>query len=129
MPSDTKNTTEPPTYDASQAAVASTSYHTTIKPSPSSQRPISAGPTPINSYYPVGAVVGPSANGETSATVAFLPYYDTRSPYLHAQAISRAKRRFFGALLWAVAIYVLVGMAAGGIVEDVRWWRRHRHAV
>lgn len=82
-----------------------------------------SGPTPINLYYPVGAL------GHGAApTVTFLPYYDPRSPYSMEAARRRAWNRFIGALLWAFAVYTIAGFITGGIVVDVERHRRHRHS-
>lgn len=110
MIADSKNPNPPPPYDASQAEAAS-----------SSQPAVASGPTPITSYFPVGVV---SPDGQT---VAFLPYHDPRSPYAIDQAIVRARRRFFGALLWALAIYIVMGgFVGGGIAVDSRRVRMGR---
>lgn len=49
-----------------------------------------------------------------------LPYYDPRSPHAMQQARSRARWRFFSALLCAFGIWVAVGIVTGSIVVDVR---------
>lgn len=51
---------------------------------------------------------------------ALLPYYDPRSPYSMDQAVSCARWRFIGAILWALGIWVAFGIVTGGIVVDIR---------
>lgn len=49
-----------------------------------------------------------------------LPYYDPRSPYAMQQALSRARWRFFSALLYVFGIWFAIGIVTGSIVIDVR---------
>jgi hypothetical protein len=66
------------------------------------------GPTPISNSQQQGLLNIP------------LPYYDPRSPYAIEQAISRARWRFIGGLLYAVGIFAVVGMFVGA-----ESWGRH----
>lgn len=79
-----------------------------------------SGPTPITTYYPVGA-----PGNRATPTVVFLPYYDPRSPHSMEAARRRARRRFIGALLWAFTIYAVVGFVTGRIVVDIKRYHRH----
>ncbi|KAF8341506.1 uncharacterized protein EI90DRAFT_3034156 [Cantharellus anzutake] len=78
------------------------------------------GPTPIGQYYPrpphngVGGAVIVAGTGATG-TVRYLPYYDPNSPYAVEEASRRGRRRFVGAVIWAVAIWCAVGMISGGV--------------
>lgn len=73
---------------------------------PQQQQPHRAyGPTPIPQQLQQGVL---------------LPYYDPRSPYAMQQAVSRARWRFAGALVWALGIWVAFGILTGGIVIDIR---------
>ena len=49
-----------------------------------------------------------------------LPIYDPRISSTMASATSRARWRFFYSFLWALGIWVTVGVITGGIVIDVR---------
>ncbi|KAF8309331.1 hypothetical protein DL93DRAFT_2085749 [Clavulina sp. PMI_390] len=84
-----------------------------------------SGPTPINSYYPIGV----TRNGAAAGNVAFVPYYDPRSTYSLEVARQRAWSRFVGALLWALVVYVVAGFITGGIVVDAQNRHRHRRGV
>ena len=66
-----------------------------------------------------GQPYGPTPLSATQQA-ALLPYYDPRSPYALEQAVKRARWRFIGAMLWAVGIWVGVGLITGGIVVDIR---------
>lgn len=48
-----------------------------------------------------------------------LPYYDPRSPYSTEQAISRARWRFFWAMVWAFGIWFALGLVTGGVIIDI----------
>lgn len=85
----------PPSYSESQAVAASS---TTIAPSVGQPY---YGPTPIN-----------------AESGALLRSYDVAQAM--AQADARALRRFFGALMWALVIWVLVGILAGEVVDGAR---------
>ncbi|GBE80116.1 hypothetical protein BKA93DRAFT_770946 [Sparassis latifolia] len=66
-----------------------------LSASSGSQSHAGYGPTPIAQY------------------THLLPYYDLRSPYALAEAGSRARWRFVGAMVWAVAILLLAGFVTG----------------
>lgn len=114
MVGDSKDSKAPPPYTAGpdQNSAASSSEP------PHAHAHAIQGPTPINSYYPVGA-----AGSGAHPTVAFLPYYDPRSPHSIDAARRRAWNRFVGAMLWAFAIWVVAGFVTGSIVIDVK--RQH----
>jgi len=66
-------------------------------PSPPSHPHTLFGPTPISQQQGL-----------------LIPYYDQRSPYAIEQAVSRARWRFFGGLMWACGIYI-IGFIIGGV--------------
>ncbi|KAF8607672.1 hypothetical protein BDV93DRAFT_519690 [Ceratobasidium sp. AG-I] len=71
------------------------------------------GPTPIGLRSPEG--------------VGILPYYNPQAFHtqeLFVEAESRARWRFFGAFMWAVFIWVLVGALTGTAVVESRAMRR-----
>ena len=72
------------------------------------------GPPPLRAYGPT-----PLAASQ-SAMMPVLPYYDPRSPWAMEVATSRARRRFFGALLWGFVIWLAIGSLVGGVVGDAR---------
>ncbi|KAI0340879.1 hypothetical protein BDW22DRAFT_362100 [Trametopsis cervina] len=56
-----------------------------------------------------------------------LPYYDPRSQYSLAEATSRARWRFIGALFWALLILSVISVICGTEVEiQQRPWRGWR---
>ena len=68
--------------------------------------------------------------GPTSITAqqqTILPYYDPRSPHAIAEATSRARWRFIGALVWAVLILAFASFLLGIEVDIQRQpWRGNR---
>ncbi|KAH8118665.1 hypothetical protein DFH11DRAFT_692710 [Phellopilus nigrolimitatus] len=98
-----------PALSANQSASSSYSQPSLV-PAPSGppfaihqHNPHTYGPTPI-----------------LQQQAALLPYYDPRSPYSIEQAVSRARWRFVGAILWAIGIWIAFGLVTGGIVIDIR---------
>jgi len=77
------------------------------------------GPTPIGNYFPHHVMHHPHHHGG-GPTIAFLPYHDPHSPYALAQAERRAMRRFWGALIWAIGVYMLMGMFAGSVADEAK---------
>lgn len=89
-----------------------------LLPQPTPQPPHGAmsGPPPPP---PSQRVYGPTPLAASqSAMTTVLPYYDPRSPWAMEAAASRARRRFFGALLWAFVIWLAIGSLVGGVVDD-----------
>jgi len=85
------------------------------------------GPTPIGRYYPnsIQRPVDGSAINNGGVTVGYLPYYDPSSPHAIEEARRRGRRRFFGALLWVLVIWLILGMIGGGITKDLKKKRKH----
>lgn len=50
-----------------------------------------------------------------------LPYYDPRSPYSLELAVTRARWRFFWAMVWAFGIWFALGLVTSGIVIDIEY--------
>ena len=67
----------------------------------------------------------PVLYGPTPIGAQTIPYYDARSEWALEDGARRARRRFFGALFWALIIYIGMAALAGGMVEDARWRRHH----
>ncbi|PSR92211.1 hypothetical protein PHLCEN_2v4741 [Hermanssonia centrifuga] len=118
MSSSPKPSSPPPAYtevDPTQLAA------TTSRPPMDSQ--FSSTPS-----FPTHAGYGPTPLAQQQTEL--LPYYDPRSPHSVSVASSRARWRFAGALLWAIAILMIMSVLMGFEMEIQRqpWrgnlWRR-----
>ena len=78
--------------------------------------------------FPTHAGYGPTNIIQQATHV--LPYYDPRSPYAIAEANSRARWRFVGAVCWAVLILALMSLVTGWEIDvhnnpwNGDYWRR-----
>lgn len=79
-------------------------------PDQSSQQQSSTMSAPDPAPFPTHAGYGPTPIAQQTQ---LLPYYDPRSPHALAEAGVRARRRFIGAMLWAVAIVLLASSITG----------------
>ncbi|KAL5507916.1 hypothetical protein ACEPAH_5534 [Sanghuangporus vaninii] len=112
-----KNDSPPPAYSAIPS-IDSTDSSAERPSASSSQAPSSTLPFPVygTSFpselpeHPQHQVYGPTPLPQQLQQGALLPYYDPRSPYAMEQAVSRARWRFIGALLWAIGIYAAFGL-------------------
>lgn len=95
----------PPAYDDVAARQSTSANQLEAQPvphEPLARRPDTYGPTPIQQQ------------------ALLVPYYDPHSPYMREQATIRARWRFLEAWIWAMGIWVAMGVVTGGIVIDVR---------
>lgn len=120
------------------ASSAPSSIHDTTMSKPDSESPppsytvVPDQDQPSSSYLqpsasptqPAQHVYGPTPIPDAVSQGGLLPYYDPQSEYARREAVSRARWRFLKAFLWAMAIWVGVGIITGGIAVDVRMSRR-----
>jgi hypothetical protein len=110
-PSQTKPTTPPPPYTDFPDIPSST-------PSPPAPSPL-----PLNFAPPsTQPLFGPTPL--TYQQTLLLPYYDPRSPYSIELAARRTRWRFIGAVVFAVFIWLCVGVIAafGAGAYKYRWY-------
>ncbi|KDQ21117.1 hypothetical protein BOTBODRAFT_27115 [Botryobasidium botryosum FD-172 SS1] len=79
------------------------------------------GPTPLPSFhYPNPDTVSlPQTPLFVTQHGLPLPYYDPTSPHSVRLARQRARWRFWGALVWALGLYVIFGLFVGSIGWDL----------
>lgn len=70
-----------------------------------------AEPPAASSHSHAHPAFGPTPLAQQPETL--LPYYDPRSPYSVEQAGVRARKRFIGALFWAIVLILVAGMITG----------------
>ena len=128
IPMENRKDSPPPAYsDIPSIPTDSHSAQPSVAPStaPSGLNPIEtpfAGPAfHHHNVHSHTFVYGPTPfpHQSQNGVLLPLPYYDPHSPYSMEQAISRARWRFFGALLWAIGIWIAFGIVTGGIVVDI----------
>lgn len=104
--------TPPPTYSESTALK--------VSPPRQAERPApgSSSSFGVPGVFPVQPAMGPTPLAPGGPTV--LPYYDPRSPYSLAEARVRARRRFFWALLMALALFALGGGFTGTAIHEAQ---------
>lgn len=105
--------TPPPEYTnvPSIATVPSQQSATTVSETAAYPFPT---PQPYIPHHPQAAY-GPTPILQQPGT---LPYYDPRSPFATEQAISRARWRFFWAMVWAFGIWIAIGLVTGGVAIE-----------
>jgi hypothetical protein len=112
MSSQSKPSSPPPAYTEVDPALLPSSSGTSSSPTGFTTR------------------TGTTGYGPTSITAqqqTILPYYDPRSPHALAEAMSRARWRFLGALFWAVLILACTSLLLGIEVDIQRQpWRGNR---